>query len=62
LYYRFVVPHRRLRQRFPYPLPTKGCNGSPKKWKPVTPAMVTGLTDDVWTMDALLSCRVPPHA
>jgi len=28
----------------------------------VTPAMVTGLTDDVWTMDALLSCRVPPHA
>lgn len=59
-YYHFVVPHRALRQRLPRPLPTKGRNGSPKKWKPVTPAMAAGLTDHVWTMDELLSFRVPP--
>jgi len=47
-------------QRLPHPLPTKGHNGSPKKWKPVTPAMAAGLTDHVWTMDELLSFRVPP--
>ncbi len=57
-----VVPHRRLRQRFPHPLPTTGPNGSPTKWKPVTPAMAAGLTDHVWTMDALLNFRVPPDA
>ena len=59
-YYHFVVPHRSLRQRLPHPLPTKGRNGSRKKWKPVTPAMAAGLTDHVWTMDELLSFRVPP--
>jgi hypothetical protein len=61
-YYHFVVPHRSLRQRLPHPLPTKGHNGSPKQWKPVTPAMAAGLTDHVWTMDELLSFRVPPDA
>ena len=59
-YYHFVVPHRSLRQRLPHSLPTKGRNGSRKKWKPVTPAMAAGLTDHVWTMDELLSFRVPP--
>ena len=59
-YYHFVVPHRSLRQRLPHPLPTTGRNGSRKKWKPVTPAMAAGLTDHVWTMDELLSFRVPP--
>ena len=59
-YYHFVVPHRSLRQRLPHSLPTKGRNGSRKKWKPVTPAMAAGLTDRVWTMDELLSFRVPP--
>lgn len=59
-YYHFVVPHRGLRQRLPQSLPTKGCIGSRKKWKPVTPAMAAGLTDHVWTMDELLSFRVPP--
>ena len=44
-YYHFVVPHRSLRQRLPHPIPTKGHNGSPKKWMPVTPAMAAGLTD-----------------
>ena len=59
-YYHFVVPHRSLRQRLPHSLPTKGRNGSRKKWKPVTPAMASGLTDHMWTMDELLSFRVPP--
>jgi len=59
-YYHFVVPHRSLRQRLPRALPTKGRKGSYKKWKPVTPAMAAGLTDHVWTMDELLSFRVPP--
>jgi IS1 family transposase len=59
-YYHFVVPHRGLRQRLLRPLPTKGRKGSPKKWKPVTPAMAAGLTDHVWTMDELLSFRMLP--
>jgi IS1 family transposase len=61
-YYHFVVPHRSLRQRLPQTLPTKGRKGSHKKWKPVTPAMAAGLTDHVWTMDELLSFRVPPQS
>jgi len=61
-YDHFVVPHRSLRQRLPHPIPTKGHTGSPKKWKPVSPAMAAGLTDHVWTMDELLSFRVPPDA
>jgi len=59
-YYHFVLPHRSLRQRLACPLPTKGGKGSYKKWKSVTPAMAAGLTDHVWTMDELLSFRVPP--
>lgn len=59
-YYHFVVPHRGLRQRLRHPLLTKGRKGSRKKWKPVTPAMAAGLTDHVWTMEELLSFRVPP--
>ena len=59
-YYHFVIPHRGLCQRLRRPLMTKGRKGSRKKWKPVTPAMAAGLTDHVWTMDELLSFRVPP--
>lgn len=59
-YYHFVIPHRGLRQRLRRPLPTNGRKGSRRKWKPVTPAMAAGLTDHVWTMDELLSFRVPP--
>lgn len=59
-YYHFVRPHRGLRQRLPEPIPTKGPHASYKKWKPVTPAMAAGLTDHVWSMDELLSFRVPP--
>lgn len=57
-----VIPHRRLRQRFACPLPPKGGKGSSKTWKSVPPAMAAGLTDHVWTMDALLSFRVPPKS
>ena len=57
-----VVPHRSLRQPLPHPMPTKGHHGSPKKWKPVTPAMAAGFIDHIWTMDELLSFRVPPHS
>ena len=60
-YYHFVIPHRGLRQRLPRALPTNGRRGSRRKWKPVTPAMAAGLTDHVWTMDELLSFRVPPR-
>lgn len=59
-YYHFVIPHRGLRERLPQPLPTKGRKGTLKKWRSVTPAMAAGLTDHVWTMDELLSFRVPP--
>ena len=59
-YYHFVVPHLGLRQRLAQPLPTKG-SGSPKRWVQRTPAMAAGLTDHIWTMDELLSFRVPPR-
>ena len=61
-YDHFVVPHRSLRQRLPHPMPSKGHNGSPKKWQPVPPAMAAGFTDQVWTMDEVLSFRGPPHS
>lgn len=59
-YYHFVMPHRGLRQRLPKPIQTKGPRASYKKWKPITPAMAAGLTDHVWSMNELLSFRVPP--
>ena len=59
-YYHFVVPHRGLRQHLAHPLPTKG-SGSLKQWVQHTPAMAAGLTDHIWTMDELLSFRVPPQ-
>lgn len=61
-YYHFVVPHRSLRCRLKKFIRTKGKRGSPKKWMERTPAMATGLTDHIWTMDELLSFRVPPES
>lgn len=57
-YYHFVLPHRSLRERLAVPIPTRGA-GSPKQWQPRTPAMAAGLTDHVWTMEELLTFRVP---
>ncbi|MCZ7569021.1 MAG: IS1 family transposase [Ardenticatenaceae bacterium] len=58
-YYHFLLPHASLAQRLPEPQPTRG-GGSPKIWQPATPAMAAGITDHVWTMEVLLSYRVPP--
>jgi IS1 family transposase len=60
-YYHLVRPHGSLRQRLPSPEATRGA-GSPKRWEPRTPAMAAGLTDHVWTMEELLSFRVPVGA
>ena len=59
-YYHFVLPHASLAQPLSKPQPTRG-SGSPKKSQLVTPAMMAGITDHVWTMDELLSYRVPPN-
>jgi hypothetical protein len=57
-YYHFCLPHLSLREELPTPEPTRG-NGSPRQWRPVTPAMAVGMTDHVWTTAELLGFRVP---
>jgi IS1 family transposase/transposase-like protein len=57
-YYHFCLPHLSLREELPAPEPTRG-NGSPRKWRPVTPAMAVGMTDHVWTTAELLGFRTP---
>ena len=57
-YYHFVLPHHSLRQPLETLEATRG-TGTPKRWKPVTPAMAAGITDHVWTTAELLSYRVP---
>jgi IS1 family transposase/transposase-like protein len=57
-YYHLVLPHHSLRQELPISEPTRG-TGSPRRWKPRTPAMAAGITDHVWTTTELLSYRVP---
>ena len=52
-----VLPHTRCQEPLPTPQPTRGV-GSPRTWRPVTPAMAAGLTDHVWTTHAWLSSRV----
>lgn len=59
-YYHLVLPHKSLRQELAKVEPTRG-NGSPRRWKPVTPAMATGLTDHPWSTRELLSFRLPAH-
>lgn len=58
-YYHFVLPHASLAQLLPEPQPTRGTGSLKKTWF-VTPAMMAGITDHVWTMEELLSYRVPP--
>jgi IS1 family transposase/transposase-like protein len=57
-YYHFCLPHLSLREELPTPEPTRG-HGSPRRWRPVTPAMAAGMTDHVWTTAELLGYRVP---
>jgi len=59
-YFNFCLPHGALKTPLHPPVPTKG-NGSPKKWAPRTPMMAEGLTHHVWTLEELLSFRVPPR-
>jgi hypothetical protein len=51
--FNFVRPHLSWRVALPQPI-----NG--RKWQPRTPAMAAGLTDHIWTLEELLSYRVPP--
>lgn len=51
--FNFVRPHQSLRVRLPRP--NRG-----RKWRHRTPAMAAGLTDHIWTLEALLSYRLPP--
>ena len=59
VYYNFVLPHASLRQPLRAPEATNG-SGAAKVWQPCTPAMAAGLTDHVWTLQAVLRYRVPP--
>jgi len=59
-YYHLVLPHDGLKLPIYPEIPTKGGSGSPKRWQIRTPAMAAGVTDHVWTMEELLSYRVPP--
>src|SRR6266700_7487223 len=59
MYDNFCLPHASLRVPLPQLLPTNG-TGSAKQWRPWTPAMAAGLTDQVWSLRAVLLFRVPP--
>jgi hypothetical protein len=58
-YHNFVLPHTSLRQPLRVSETTNG-SGSAKLWRPCTPAMAAGLTDHVWTLQEVLTFRVPP--
>src|SRR6266850_7687604 len=58
-YDNFCLSHASLRQPLLQPEPTNG-TGSAKQWRPCTPAMAAGLTDQVWTLREVLLFRVPP--
>ena len=51
--FNFVRPHQAL--RIAIPQPTLG-----RKWQQRTPAMAAELTDHIWSLEELLSYRVPP--
>lgn len=52
-FFNFVRPHQAL--RIALPQLTLG-----RKWQQRTPAMAAGVTDHIWTLEELLSYRVPP--
>lgn len=49
-WYNFVKPHRSLRIEV---------NQENRKWMKRTPAMAEGLTDHIWTLEELLTFRIP---
>ena len=51
--FNFVRAHQALRVTLPRPIPHR-------KWQQRTPAMAAGLTDHIWTLEELLSYRIPP--
>lgn len=51
--FNFVRPHQALRIAVPHPTPGH-------KWQQRTPAMAAELTDHIWSLEELLSYRVPP--
>lgn len=51
--FNFVRPHPSLRVALSKPIQRR-------KWEQRTPAMVAELTDHVWTLEELLSYRIPP--
>jgi len=53
-YYNFVRPHGALRIKLRRP------KAHGRKWLQRTPAMVAGLTDHRWTLEEVLSYRLPP--
>jgi len=58
-YYNFVLPHASLHQVRRQPLRANG-KGSATLRRPCMPAMATGLTDHVWSLQEVLLFRVPP--
>ncbi len=50
-YFNFVRPHRGL--KYLIPSHAQGI----RKWQPVTPAMVAGLTDHIWSLKELMSFK-----
>jgi IS1 family transposase len=59
VYHNFVLPHASLRQALDEPMPTPRM-GSARVWRPCTPAMAAGVTDQVWSLKEVLLYRVPP--
>ena len=56
--YNLARPLKTLRIDLTDPL-----NGKPgRRWKPRTPAMAAGLTDEVWRIEQLLQSVVPPRS
>jgi hypothetical protein len=51
--FNFVRPHQALRLAVSQPTPGR-------KWQQRSPAMAAGLTDPIWSLEELLSYRVPP--
>jgi hypothetical protein len=51
--FNFVRPHQALRMTVPPPI-------LGRKWYQRTPAMAAGLTDHRWSLEELLSYRIPP--